>query len=266
MLDDIVVNEFSERSALDFRNKVMRIAKLDPQRPITVYIDSYGGSVHALASMISVIEEVPNTFIMVAVGKAMSCGAILLAAGDYRFADKHSMMLIHEISAGSMGDVNDIKNSTENIIKMNEYWLDYLAKKCGKSGFQDIKDIIRNQDGRDINLNPMQAKEFGLVDYVGSPVITAMCVYGIENTNKDDPIKKQPMQMQEELPPELPAEISVDVSSPEKLAEFLTKLSDQNPEVKQPSEPKKKKKVTKKKVTKKKVTRKKANKTEETMK
>ena len=193
MLDDIVVNEFSEKASLDFRNKVMKIAKLDPQRPIVVYIDSYGGSVYALGSMIAVMEEVPNPFITVAVGKAMSCGAMLLAAGDMRFADKNSEMLIHEISAGALGDVNDIKNDTENIVKLNKKWMNFLGDKCGKKdGYEFIKNFIKEQDGRNIYLDPQQAKEFGLVDYVGSPYIQPLTMYQISNSNKEDPVSDKP--------------------------------------------------------------------------
>jgi len=201
MLDDIVVNEFSEKSALEFRNKVMKIAKLDPQRPIVVYIDSYGGSVYALGSMIAVMEEAPNPFITVAVGKAMSCGAMLLAAGDMRFADKNSEMLIHEISAGALGDVNDIKNDSENIIKLNKKWMDFLGEKCGKKdGYEYIKNLIKEQDGRNIYLDPKQAKEFGLVDYVGSPYIQPVVLYQISNSNKEDPVKERQEQEQEAPP------------------------------------------------------------------
>ncbi len=262
MLDDIVVNEFNEKAALDFRNRVMKIAKLDPQRPIVVYIDSYGGSVYALGSMIAVMEEAPNAFITVAVGKAMSCGAMLLAAGDMRFADKHSEILIHEISAGAIGDVNDIKNDTENIVKLNEKWMNFIAEKCGiEGGFQAIKELIRMKDGRNLYFNPQQAKEFGLIDHVGSPHITPVLMYQVSNSNKEDPIEPK------SAPEEQGSSALVDMLK--QMAENgdvkMVKLSDMDPELqekvkdakKKTKKTTKKKAPAKKKVTKKKTTKKK---------
>jgi len=259
MLDDIVVNDFTEKSALDFRNKVMKIAKFDPQRPIVVYIDSYGGSVYALGSMISVMNEVPNPFITVAVGKAMSCGAMLLAAGDMRFADTESEMLIHELSAGALGDVNDIKNDSEHIIQLNIKWMNFLGEKCGKTdGYNYIKKLLKEQDGRNIYLDPKKAKEFGLIDYIGLPQIQPIVMYQVSNSNTGDPIKEK--QAEKEAQGENPTGL---VEMLKKMAESgevkVMKLSDLVPPIipeKEVEKPDSAKKAPKKKPAKKKTSKK----------
>ncbi len=88
--DEIWVIEFTAESAQEFREKLLEQSKDNPNRPIIVYIDSYGGQVDALAKMISTMDEIPNPIITACVGKAMSCGAILLSHGDIRFCDPHS--------------------------------------------------------------------------------------------------------------------------------------------------------------------------------
>src|ERR1700693_3667985 len=111
--DEILVNDFTEDSAQEFRDKLLEAAKDDPMKPIVVYIDSYGGEVDALAKMIETMDEVSNPVITVAMGKAMSCGAMLLSHGDIRFCGKHSRVMIHEVSIGTGGDVHDVESTAK---------------------------------------------------------------------------------------------------------------------------------------------------------
>ena len=177
--DDIVVNKFTEEEARSFRKKVLRRAHFDPNLPIVVYIDSYGGNVDALNTMIATLHQIPNPIVTVCMGKAMSCGAILLAAGDHRFCDPNSRILIHEVSAGSIGPVNEIENDAREVRRLNNQMMNFLAKRCNKT-YKEIKDMMHQQDSRDINLTPKKALEFGIVDYIGMPVIKPLVMYTVE--------------------------------------------------------------------------------------
>lgn len=167
--DRIWVNVFDEASALKFNNLVLKVAEKDDHEPILVYIDSYGGFVDALASMISVMDSVPNPFITIATGKAMSCGSILLSHGDIRCVGRHGRVMIHEMSAGAWGNINDIKTDAKEHERLNEYLVSLLAKNCKKS----VKQLRRlwGKD-RDVYMTARQAVDFGLADHVGVPIVT----------------------------------------------------------------------------------------------
>lgn len=176
---DIVVNKFTEESARDFRKKVLAKASIDPNMPIIVYIDSYGGYVDSLNSMIGTMHQVPNPFITVCVGKAMSCGAILLAAGDHRFCDSNARILIHEVSGGSIGPVNELEADAKETRRLNNQMMNFLAKRC-KYTYKEIKDMMKEQDSRDIVLTPKKALEWGLVEVIGMPVVKPVVAYTVD--------------------------------------------------------------------------------------
>lgn len=199
--DEVWVNEFTEESAKDFREDMFEAGKGDPGKPIVVYIDSYGGQVDALSSMIETLDQIPNPVVTVAVGKAMSCGAILLSHGDLRFCGKHSRVMVHEVSGGTGGDVHDMHADTLEIKRLNEYFMGLLAKNCGiKGGYEALRTMIKERDGRDNYLTAEQAVKFGLVDVVGLPKIDKMLVYQVNlmpektkvKTNKVSSSAKQP--------------------------------------------------------------------------
>jgi ATP-dependent Clp protease protease subunit len=179
--DEIWVNEFTERSAQEFREAVMEEAKGDPLRPIVIYIDSYGGQVDALSKMIETMDEVPNPIITVAVGKAMSCGAVILSHGDVRFCGKHARVMVHEISGGTTGDVHDVNADVQEMKRLNKYFMGLLAKNCAiKGGYDALRKFIKNQDGRDNYMDAEAALDFGIVDAIGMPRINRMKLYQVE--------------------------------------------------------------------------------------
>lgn len=181
---EIWVNKFDEESAREFRDAVVYSSKMDPSRPIIVYIDSYGGMVDSLAKMIETMDEVPNPIVTVCMGKAMSCGAILLSHGDVRFCGKHSRIMVHEVSSGSHGDVHDMHADVQEVKRLNEYFIDLLAKNCGYKGYQDLRKIIKEQDGRDRYMDATSALKFGIVDAIGLPKLQSMTMFEISTVKE----------------------------------------------------------------------------------
>lgn len=178
--DHIRVNGFDELSASRFHDKVIKRAMIDPMSPIIVYIDSYGGSVDAMASMIETLESVPNKIITVCTGKAMSCGAVLLASGDYRYCGKHSRIMMHAISAGVGGDAYSIKESSNEITRLNEYWLEFFAKKCKiKDGYTEFKNMLNASPNRELFFDANDAKKFGIIDEIGIPYIRPLTLFHV---------------------------------------------------------------------------------------
>jgi len=192
MLDDdlhggheIWVTKFDEEHAQKFRKSILEFSKLDPQRPIIVYIDSYGGYVDALAKMIETLDEVSNPIITACLGKAMSCGAMLLSHGDVRFLGPNSRVMVHEVSSGTIGNVQDMKEDTKETVRLNEHFMGLLARNCGFKNYEELRAVIKEQDGRDRFLVGKDALKFGIVDAIGLPKVSARITYEIS---------KQPMK------------------------------------------------------------------------
>lgn len=178
--DEIWVIKFDEEGAQNFRDSVLDASRGDPTKPIVVYIDSFGGQVDSLAKMIETMDETPNPIITVAMGKAMSCGAILLSHGDYRLCGRHSRVMIHEVSAATAGDVHDMHADATEGKRLNKYFMGLLAKNCGiNGGYDELRKIIKSRDGRDFYLDANDALKFGIVDSVGLPRIESMLAHSV---------------------------------------------------------------------------------------
>ncbi len=110
----ITVNKFDEESAKEFRTKIA-MAHNTGQKIIPVVIDSYGGQVYSLMSMISTIKNSELPIATIVEGKAMSCGAILLSFGSEgsRFVDKDATIMIHDVSSGQLGKVEEVVASAK---------------------------------------------------------------------------------------------------------------------------------------------------------
>lgn len=191
--DEIWVNDFNEASAQRFRDDMVSKAKSNPNTPIVIYIDSYGGAVDALAKMIETMDEVPNPKVTVCMGKAMSCGAILLSHGDVRYCGKHSRVMVHEVSTGTHGDVHDVHADATESKRLNKHFLGLLARNAGLRGYDDLRKMIKQRDGRDMYLTAEDAVKFGIVDYVGTPSVTTITLYDVSvlQTNpRRSPFKK----------------------------------------------------------------------------
>jgi len=178
-LPEIWVTKFDEEHAQKFRASVIAIAATDPSRPITIHIDSYGGYVDALAKMIETIDEVPNPIVTVCMGKAMSCGAVLLSHGDVRFLGRHSRVMVHEVSSGTGGNVHDMKADVNETTRLNEYFMGLLARNCGFKNYDEFRSVIKQQDGTDRYLVGQEAVKFGIVDTIGTPKVFGKVQYEV---------------------------------------------------------------------------------------
>lgn len=194
----IWVNKFSEDAARQFVKQLQHQSRRDPLGPIVVYIDSFGGDAYALLTMIAAMDQVPNQIITCALSKAMSAGAMLLACGDLRFASKHATLMVHEVSAGTVGHIDDMNTQHINITKLNEKLMNILAEKCKiKGGIAALKKQLANQ--RDLYLDPEEAVKFGLIDHIGIPMLgkSLSVEYTLSynpRVRKEPPTEKKPKQ------------------------------------------------------------------------
>jgi ATP-dependent Clp protease protease subunit len=192
--NEIWVTKFDEDHAQKFRQQVLESSKIDPNKPVVIYIDSYGGYVDALAKMVETLDEIPNPVVTVCMGKAMSCGAILLSHGDVRFLGAHSRVMVHEVSSGTYGDVHDMHADVKETVRLNEHFMGLLAHNCGFKNYAELRSVIKDQDGRDRYLFGEDAIKFGIVDVIGLPKITGRLSYEVSKQSRKQPFEARNKQ------------------------------------------------------------------------
>ena len=135
----------------------------DPDKDISLYINSPGGSITAGMAIYDTMQYIKCDVSTICIGMAASMGAFLLAAGakGKRFALPNSEIMIHQPLGGMQGQATDIKIHADRIIKMKETLNTILSERTGKSLEQITKDTER-----DNFMTAYQAKEYGLVDEV----------------------------------------------------------------------------------------------------
>ena len=117
----IRVNKFDEASAKSFSESMSK-AQSTGQPVVPIIIDSYGGQVYSLMSMISDIQHSKIPVATIVQGKAMSCGAILFSCGaeGKRYMDPDATVMIHDVSSMDRGKVEEIKASAEETERLNK--------------------------------------------------------------------------------------------------------------------------------------------------
>jgi ATP-dependent Clp protease protease subunit len=135
----------------------------NPDKDISIYINSPGGIVTAGLAIYDTMEFVKPSVSTICVGQAASMGALLLSAGTKgkRFALPHARILIHQPMGGFQGQASDIDIQAREILRMKEELNNILVKHTG----QDPEKINLDTD-RDFFMSGQQAKEYGIVDDV----------------------------------------------------------------------------------------------------
>ena len=135
----------------------------DPEKDISLYINSPGGSITAGMAIYDTMQFIRADVSTLCVGQCASMAALLLAAGakGKRFALPNSRILIHQPSGGAEGQATDIRIMAEEIIRMRELTSNILAKHSGQSYDQIERDVERDRI-----MSAVQAKEYGLIDEV----------------------------------------------------------------------------------------------------
>lgn len=165
----IRVNKFDEDSAKAFSVAMSKAHESD-QPIIPIVIDSYGGIVDSLFSMVSDIQNAEKTVATIVIGKAMSCGSVLMTMGTdgYRFIDKNARVMIHEVAAGDWGKATDFTARAEEIKRINTQLFGLMAANCGKSEDYFVKEMF-NRNNADWYLTPEEAIKHGLANKIHIP-------------------------------------------------------------------------------------------------
>jgi len=165
----IRVNKFDEKAAEDFSKQITR-AQNTGQPVIPVIIDSYGGQVYSLMSMISDIQHSRIPVATIVQGKAMSCGAILFSFGvdGMRYMDPDATVMIHDVSSMGWGKVEEIKADAKEVERLNQKIYRMMAKNCGHHE-EYFLDIVHEKGHADWFLDAKEAKRHKLASKLKVP-------------------------------------------------------------------------------------------------
>ncbi len=136
----------------------------DPEKDISLYINSPGGSTTSLMAIYDTMQFVKPAIATYCMGQAASAAAVLLAAGQSgkRFALPHSRIMIHQPSiSGLEGQATDIEIHAREIMRIKAEINELLSRHAGKE-----VDRIKTDTERDFWMTAAEAKEYGLVDEV----------------------------------------------------------------------------------------------------
>ncbi|TQV75645.1 ATP-dependent Clp endopeptidase proteolytic subunit ClpP [Aliikangiella marina] len=135
----------------------------NPDKDISLYINSPGGSVTAGMAIYDTMQFIKPSVSTLCIGQACSMGAFLLAGGaeGKRFALPNSRVMIHQPLGGFQGQASDIEIHAQEILKMRETLNRILAKHTGKK----LKDLEKDTD-RDNFMSAEEAASYGIVDSV----------------------------------------------------------------------------------------------------
>ena len=147
------------------KHVVDRLLYLDSisDEEIKFYINSPGGYVTSGFSMYDTIKSIKSPVSTICTGLAASMGSILLSVGEKgrRFIQPHAKVMIHQPSGGARGPASDIEITAQEIIKTKELSAEILAKNCGQSFEQVMKDF-----NRDHWMDAEESVAYGIVDSI----------------------------------------------------------------------------------------------------
>ena len=143
--------------------QLIHLESEDPDKDVSIYINSPGGSVYAGLAIYDAMQFIKPDVSTICVGVAMSMGALLLAGGaeGKRMALPNSKILIHQVSGGFSGQATDIEIHAKEIIDVRRRLDEIIAKHTG----QPLDKVAKDTE-RDYFMSAEEAKEYKLVDRV----------------------------------------------------------------------------------------------------
>ncbi|MDO4178159.1 MAG: ATP-dependent Clp protease proteolytic subunit [Phascolarctobacterium sp.] len=159
----LVAEEINTDSAMSIIAQILYLESVDTEAPITMYINSPGGSISDGMAIYDVMNKVKCPIITVCTGMAASMGAFLLSSGSkgQRFCLPNSTVMIHQPLGGVQGQATEIEIVARRILKLREKIYTIISKNCNRS----YESIARACE-RDNYLDPEEALKMGIVDAI----------------------------------------------------------------------------------------------------
>ncbi len=143
--------------------QLLHLQSDDPEKDISIYINSPGGSVYAGLAIYDTMQYVKCDIQTVCCGIAMSMGAFLLAGGTKgkRLSTANSRIMIHQVSSGFQGQATDIEIQARETLSLRKKLDEMLAENCN----QDYEKVAKDTE-RDYYMSSLEASEYGLIDRI----------------------------------------------------------------------------------------------------
>jgi ATP-dependent Clp protease, protease subunit len=143
--------------------QLIHLESEDPDKDISLYINSPGGEITALLAIYDTMQYIKPAIQTICIGQAASAAAVLLTAGTpgKRYALPHARILIHQPHGGASGQAVDIEIQAKEITRMRELLDQILAHHTG----QPVEKVATDTD-RDFIMSANEAKEYGIVDEI----------------------------------------------------------------------------------------------------
>src|ERR1700690_957546 len=143
--------------------QLLHLESEDPDKDISIYINSPGGQVYSGLAIYDTIQFIKPDVQTICVGIAMSMGAVILAGGaeGKRMALPNAKILIHQVSSSFEGQATDIEIHAKEIIQLRKTLDEIIAKHTHK----ELEDVKKDTD-RDYFMSSEAAKEYGIIDRV----------------------------------------------------------------------------------------------------
>ena len=158
-----LVGEVNDQTANLVVAQLLFLESENPDKDISFYINSPGGSVSAGMAIYDTMQFIKPAVSTLCIGFAASMGAFLLAAGEKgkRFSLPNSKVMIHQVLGGARGQATDIEIHARDILRTKDQMNRILAERTG----QPLEKIARDTE-RDYFLTADESKEYGLIDAV----------------------------------------------------------------------------------------------------
>lgn len=165
----IRVNDFTSKDAKEFAEQ-MSLAHNTGQPVIPVVVDSYGGEVYSLLSMVAEIQASKIPVATIGMGKSMSCGAVLITCGHegLRFMAPTATIMIHDLSAGVGGKNEEIKANARQADRLQKQIFKLMAKNCGQESDYFL-DMSHEKSHAEWYLSAVEAKKHKIVNQIRVP-------------------------------------------------------------------------------------------------
>lgn len=159
----LIFNEINDDLACSVIAQLLYLESVDPNKDISIYINSPGGSVSAGFGIYDTIRKLKCDVSTICVGSAASMGAFLLAAGTKgkRYALANSEIMIHQVLGGVRGQATDIMIEANQLKRVKDRLNKILAQNAGKTIAE-----IENDTDRNNWMFPEEAIEYGIIDHI----------------------------------------------------------------------------------------------------
>ncbi len=149
-----------------FIAQMLFLESVNPDKDISVYINSPGGEVYAGVAMYDTIKHIKNDVVTINVGLSASAGALILSAGTKgkRYALPGSHTMIHQVIGGVEGQASDVEITAKHMLRLRDQYAEAISKETGQK-----LDKVKGDMDRDYWMDANESVKYGIIDKIMNP-------------------------------------------------------------------------------------------------